>query len=184
VVFGNVKPLIIKKGKHPKVKGKRLKTKSLKNGSLNTQMVNNDNENYNLFHTKNQPRTLFNIQGTKSNTTINQINSISLHFPYTNKFNSNIHEPISYPYPIEHTTPNLIQLKSKFKFKIKYILISNSNPIAQKIIFNFQSNFKIPYKFQMNYLFNPNEIQIQFKPNYEIESISKVIQIHHVNPIK
>lgn len=104
VVFSNVKPLIIKKRKHPKVEGERLKEKSLKNGSLNTQMVNNDNENYNLFHTKNQPQTLYIIQGMKSNTTINQINSIVQFYsnPHTNKFkfNSNIHEPISNPYPI------------------------------------------------------------------------------------
>jgi hypothetical protein len=39
-------------------------------------MVNNDNENYILFHKKNQSQNLFNMQGMKSNITTNQINSI------------------------------------------------------------------------------------------------------------
>jgi hypothetical protein len=44
----------------------------------------------------------------------------------------------------------------------------------------FQDSKQIPNEFFIQSKWN---LQLQFKPNYETQSISKAIQIHHENPI-
>lgn len=84
--FGIVKFLVVREGKQAKVEGGRLKEFFFEQWVIEYLNGQIDNENYIFFHTKNKPQTLFNIQGMKSNTIINQ-NQSFYPIPFHSTFN-------------------------------------------------------------------------------------------------
>jgi hypothetical protein len=72
--FGIINLFVVREGERVKAEGEMLKNICFEQWVIEYLNGQIDNENYILFHIKNKPQTLFNIQGMKSNTTINQIN--------------------------------------------------------------------------------------------------------------
>jgi hypothetical protein len=66
-----VKFLIVREGEWAKAKRERLREIFFEQWVIEYLIGQIDNENYILFHSKNKPQNLFNIQGMKSNTIIN-----------------------------------------------------------------------------------------------------------------